>query len=282
VRLQEAYPFLSGIFNCRSLLRQAFGGSVSKSVGQSVLGGRFVNSELNSLGQPVGRQLPGWTAPERPERAPIGGRICRLEPLDAERHSSDLYAADQQDLDGRSWTYLPYGPFPDFESYRAWVATVQPSLDPLFYAIILQASGRAVGVASYLRIEPKVGAIEIGHLHFSPLLQRTAAATESLYLLMERAFALGYRRLEWKCDALNAPSRRAAQRLGLSFEGVFRQATVVKGRNRDTAWFAAIDEEWPALKSAFSQWLDPSNFDANGAQRVSLSSLTAPILGYRG
>ena len=147
--------------------------------------------------------------------------------------------------------------------------------DPLFYAIVDLAKGEAVGVASYLRISPSSGSIEVGHINYSPLLQRTPAATEAMYLMMAQAFDLGYRRYEWKCHALNAPSRSAAQRLGFSFEGIFRQAAVVKGRNRDTAWYAAIDEEWPALREAFERWLDPTNFDEKGNQRVRLSDLTA-------
>jgi RimJ/RimL family protein N-acetyltransferase len=154
--------------------------------------------------------------------------------------------------------------------------------DPQFHAVLERATGEAVGVASYLRIDPAAGSIEVGHINYSPRLQRTIAATEAMYLMMRRAFQLGYRRYEWKCNALNAPSRAAAQRLGLSYEGVFRQAHVVKGRNRDTAWYAAIDTEWPALDRAFQQWLDPANFDDRGRQRTSLSDLTAPILKNRG
>jgi RimJ/RimL family protein N-acetyltransferase len=145
--------------------------------------------------------------------------------------------------------------------------------DPLFYAIVEPTEETAVGVASYLRIDPISGSIEVGHLRFSPLLQRTPAATEAMYLMMKHAFDLGYRRYEWKCDALNAPSRAAAERLGLSFEGIFRQATVYKGRNRDTAWFAAIDREWPAIQNGFVRWLDPTNFDPSGRQRSSLGDL---------
>ncbi len=154
--------------------------------------------------------------------------------------------------------------------------------DPLFHAIVDTNTGKAVGVASYLRITPASGSIEVGHINYSPLLQRTPAATEAMYLMMKRAFELGYRRYEWKCDALNARSRAAAQRLGLSFEGVFRQAAVYKGRNRDTAWYAAIDREWPALEEAYLRWLDPTNFDERGKHRISLTDLTAPILEQRG
>jgi RimJ/RimL family protein N-acetyltransferase len=153
--------------------------------------------------------------------------------------------------------------------------------DPLFFTII-DATGQPAGVASYLRIAPASGSIEVGGIHFSPGLKRTPAATEAMYLMMERAFALGYRRYEWKCDALNAASRAAAQRLGLSFEGVFRQATVYKGRNRDTAWYAAIDSEWPALREAFLTWLAPGNFGGDGRQRIRLTELTGPLLKHRG
>jgi len=173
------------------------------------------------------------------------------------------------------WTYLPYGPFDTLESYRAWMEGMCRRSDPLFYAIVDRETGRAVGLAAYLRIDPASGSIEVGHLNFSPLLQRTPASTESMYLMMERAFNLGYRRYEWKCDALNGPSRSAAQRLGFSFEGIFRQATVVKGRNRDTAWFSVIDQEWPTLKEAFQRWLHPTNFDEMGKQRARLSTMTA-------
>lgn len=237
-----------------------------------------MKQETNELGQPVGLPVPNWAPPPRPARQALAGRFCRVEPLDAETHAQSLFDANQLDTDGRTWTYLGYGPFGTFEEYRAWAVASQGSTDPLFFAVVDQASGRAVGIASYLRIDPANGSVEVGHLHFSPLLQRTPAATEALFLLMDNVFRLGYRRLEWKCNALNAPSCRAAGRLGLSFEGIFRQATVVKGRNRDTAWYAATDGDWPALRRAFEQWLDPSNFDANGGQVEALSDLTAPLL----
>jgi len=237
---------------------------------------------LNALGQPVGFAVEGWTPPPRPPREPMQGRYCSVEPVDIARHAADLYASNRAATDPRDWTYLAYGPFESLEDYRAWMQRVCLSDDPLFHAIIDSATGKAVGVASYLRIEPASGSIEVGHINYSPLLQRTPAATEAMYLMMQRAFALGYRRYEWKCDALNARSRAAAQRYGLSFEGIFRQATVYKGRNRDTAWYAAIDQEWPALQAAFLQWLDPANFDPSGRQRVRLADLTAPILKQRG
>jgi RimJ/RimL family protein N-acetyltransferase len=209
------------------------------------------------------------------------GRMCRLETL-AERFAADLHSANIRDVDGRNWTYLAYGPFATEDEYRRWLVDACRGSDPLFYAVLDGTTGRAVGVASYLRIEPASGSIEVGHIHFSPLLQRSVAATEAMYLMMRRVFELGYRRYEWKCDALNAPSRGAAQRLGFSFEGVFRQATVYKGRNRDTAWYSVIDGEWPALRRAFETWLDPANFGQGGRQRVSLRQLTEPLLAARG
>jgi len=235
----------------------------------------------NALGQPVGEPLPGWTPPALPPREPMQGRFCRLEPLDVEAHTGALHEAFAADGDGRGWTYLAYGPFDDAAGLRAWVRDAAAGDDPQFFAI-LDADGRAVGVASYLRISPASGSIEVGHIHYAPVLAGTPAATEAMVLMARRVFGLGYRRYEWKCDALNAPSRRAAQRLGFSYESVFRQATVYKGRNRDTAWYAMLDGEWPALDDAWSRWLDPANFDASGRQRSSLSALVAPLLAARG
>jgi RimJ/RimL family protein N-acetyltransferase len=206
------------------------------------------------------------------------GRFCRLEPLDPGRHAAQLFAANALDGEGRNWTYLPYGPFATLESYRAWLDRDCRGGDPLFYAVVARASQRAEGLASYLRIDPGHGSIEVGHVNYSPPLQRTAAATEAMVLMMQHAFELGYRRYEWKCHALNSASRAAARRLGFSFEGVFRRAAVVKGRNRDTAWYAVIDEEWPALREAFLRWLDSANFDGCGRQRVPLSAWTRPLL----
>ncbi|MGH9203504.1 MAG: GNAT family N-acetyltransferase [Vicinamibacterales bacterium] len=237
-------------------------------------------ARTNSLGQPIGNHVVDWTPPPHPPGKVLAGRYCRVEPLDRAHHAAHLFDANSRDVEGRNWTYLSVGPFASHEDYTRWVAEVAQSDDPQFYAITVD--DRAVGVAAYLRIMPAAGSIEVGHINFSPLLQRTFAATESMFLMMQYAFALGYRRYEWKCDALNAPSRAAAQRLGLSFEGVFRQALVYKDRNRDTAWYATIDREWPALRHAFERWLDPSNFDQHGQQRVSLSTLTAPLLVSRG
>ena len=237
---------------------------------------------LNDFGQRIGFPLPSWVPPPIPPREPMTGRFCRLEPFDLDRHAAGLFEADGADAQGRSWTYLAYGPFSDFASYRDWLFATCLGDDPLFFAVIDAADGRPAGIVSFLRITPTAGSIEVGHIHYAPRLQRTPAATEAMYLMMKWAFENAYRRYEWKCDALNAPSRAAAQRLGLSFEGIFRQATVYKGRNRDTAWYAAIDSEWPALNQAFFTWLDPANFDETGQQRTRLSELTGPILKQRG
>ena len=232
--------------------------------------------------QPIGFSIGDWTPPVRPPAEPMIGRYCRLERLDADRDGQSLFDAYALDSEGRNWTYLPQGPFENYAEFQIWLSDMAKLDDPFFFTIIDAESQTSVGIASYLRITPPAGSIEVGHIHYSPLLQRTPAATEAMYLMMEQAFALGYRRYEWKCDALNAPSRMAAQRLGLSYEGVFRQATVYKQRNRDTAWYATIDREWPDLKQAFEQWLDPNNFDNDRNQKTRLSTLTAPLLKATG
>src|SRR5918911_1999419 len=237
---------------------------------------------LDGLGQPIGFTLEDWKPPPRPPRASMVGYFCGVEPLDPDRHAAELYDANALDTEGSIWTYLPYGPFETLENYLSWIDEYCRGSDPLFHAIVDNTTGKAVGVASYLRITPESGSIEVGHINYSPLLQRTPAATEAMYLMMKRVFELGYRRYEWKCDALNARSRAAAQRLGLSYEGIFRQATVYKGRNRNTAWYAMIDQEWPALEEAFLRWLDLANLDEHGEQRIRLTDLTAPILKQRG
>lgn len=232
----------------------------------------------NHLGQPIGSPLPLWTARPRPPRTAIAGRYCRVEPFDLDRHAADLYAAYSDDREGRLWTYMSYGPFATLTDFADFAAQRFIKDDPLVHSIIDVGSGRAVGVASLMRIDPPAGVIEVGGITYSPRLQRTAAATEAMYLLMRRVFdELAYRRYEWKCDSLNAPSRAGALRLGFRFEGIFRQATVYKQRSRDTAWFSILDREWPSLKAAFERWLDPANFDEAGQQRVSLASLTDPL-----
>jgi RimJ/RimL family protein N-acetyltransferase len=220
--------------------------------------------------QPLGFPVPDWTARPLPDDSPMTGRYCVLECLRASTHGASLYEANARDVEGRMWTYLPYGPFSSADDYDAWVRSVQDDPDPQFFAIVVDS--RALGVASFLRADTENGSIEVGHLAFSPLLQRTTAATEAMYLMMRRAFdELGYRRYEWKCDSLNAPSRRAAERLGFVYEGTFRQVRVRRGRNRDDAWFSIVDGEWPRLKAGFESWLDPSNFDAGGVQRRTIA-----------
>ena len=232
--------------------------------------------EHNTFGQPLGELLTDWSPPPAPRPVPLSGRYCRLEPLKPQ-HAADLYQALCSPQSAPGWTYLPYGPFASETEFNHWLDGLYEQPDPCFYAL-LNPTGNALGLASYLRIAPAAGVIEVGHLHFSPAMARTPMATEAMYLLMQQAFSWGYRRYEWKCNALNQPSRRAAQRLGFSYEGVFRQAIVNKGRNRDTAWFAVIDQDWPALQQAFLTWLAADNFAADGSQRCRLSSLTVPLL----
>ncbi len=190
---------------------------------------------------------------------PLQGRYCRLEPLSAAKHARDIYEAQSEDTDGARWTYLFHGPYDNFADYEKWALGAEGSRDPQFYAIVdARERPRASGTCTYMRIEPKHGVIEIGNIYFSPRLARTRAATEAMYLLMANAFALGYRRYEWKCDSCNLPSRAAATRFGFTYEGLFRQAIVNKGRNRDTTWFAIIDRDWNGgLKDAYLRWLDP-------------------------
>ena len=228
----------------------------------------------NEWGQPIGPELPGWKAPPEPSRRVLEGSYCRLEPLDVEVHGRSLFLANAEAKDARAWTYLPYGPFDTLESYRAWLRDSCLGDDPLFFAIVERESRAAAGVAAYLRIAPSAGSVEVGHLNFSPRISQSRAATEAMALMMKYAFELGYRRYEWKCDSLNAPSRAAALRLGFVFEGIFRNAVVYKGRSRDTAWFSVTDAEWPALARAHATWLEPTNFDEHGTQRTRLSELT--------
>jgi RimJ/RimL family protein N-acetyltransferase len=234
--------------------------------------------DTNALGQPVGVPVQGWTPPPPPPRAAMQGQYCRLEPLEPDIHAEDLHAANRLDTDGRMWTYLSYGPFETVDSYRAWMNALCRGSEPLFFAIVALDAGKPVGVASYSRRDLAAGVIEVGHLAYSPLLQRSPVATEAMFLMMQNAFDLGYRRYEWRCNSLNARSRAAAQRLGFTYEGVFRQHNVHRGRNRDTTWLSVIDSEWPALKEAFVKWLAPENFDAEGRQKTRLSDLTRAAL----
>ena len=220
----------------------------------------------NTYQQPIGNCVD-WQPRELPQRVVLQGRTCRLEPLNPHIHGSQLYKAYASAPDERHWTYMAYGPFASAEQFAVHCAALANSSDPMHWAVMDLNSGEAVGSLSLMRIDANNGVVEVGHVMFSPWLQGTVMSTEAQFLLMQYVFdELGYRRYEWKCDALNQPSRKTAERLGFSFEGVFRQAIVYKGRNRDTAWYSIIDSEWPQRKDAFLRWLSPLNFDANGLQ----------------
>lgn len=229
------------------------------------------NLSINALAQPIGPELKNWQSSARPERTAMQGQYCELQPLDPKTHAAELFAAFAEDSTGRNWTYLLSEPFAKLEDFQQWLVNSCSSQDPLFYVVIDKTNSRAVGMAALMRIVPETGVIEVGNIHFSPALQKTPMATEAMFLLMQRVFdQLGYRRYEWKCDNCNGPSKKAAVRLGFSFEGVFRQALVYKQRNRDTAWFSILDTEWPRQKAAFMRWLSPDNFNAQGLQKHNL------------
>jgi RimJ/RimL family protein N-acetyltransferase len=234
----------------------------------------------NSLGQPIGVAVPSWKGALAPTRETLSGRTCRLEALRVAHHADALHAAYVEDREGGNWTYLPYGPFEDLDAYRLWVGSMENREDVIAYAIVDEGSAQPKGVATYLRVDAPNGSIEVGHLSYAPALQRTILSTEAMYLMMRRVFDdLGYRRYEWKCDSLNAPSIAAARRLGFRFEGTFFNQVVVKGRNRDTSWFSILDSEWPALRDAFEAWLDASNFESDGHQRRRLDDLMPEAAG---
>ncbi|WP_144139422.1 GNAT family N-acetyltransferase [Paraburkholderia sp. BCC1884] len=229
----------------------------------------------NAFEQPIGAPVSDWKGAAAPGRE-LTGRYCRLEPVNVERHAADLYDAYASATDGRDWTYLAVGPFDSLEAYREHLTRMAASADPMHFAVIDLATGKAVGTLSLMRIDRANGVIEVGHVTFSPRLKRTRIATEAMFLLMSEVFGeLGYRRFEWKCDSLNGPSREAALRYGFTFEGIFRQAIVYHQRNRDTAWFSIIDSEWPALREGYMRWLDAGNFDAQGRQVERLVDLIA-------
>ncbi len=229
---------------------------------------------VSSAGQPIGPAVPGWGQRPRPTRTSMAGRYAVVAPVSVEEHTSALFSAYMQAPDARDWTYL-FAERPEEEpEFRAYLTRLAASDDPLHHTIVDAASGRALGTAAFMRMEPAHGVIEVGSIVFSPALKGTRVGTEAMYLMMRRAFdELGYRRYEWKCDSLNAPSRAAALRYGFTFEGIFRKAIVYKGRNRDTAWFSITDEEWPRIKSAFETWLHPDNFDGEGRQRRGLAAI---------
>ena len=234
----------------------------------------MTDTRTNAFGQPIGFPVENWTERARPPRTPMVGRSCRLEPLDAERHAADLVEAYAVAPDERDWTYLVPQKPTSLAAYRDFLAAEAPSEDPLRFAVVETASGQAVGRISLMRIDTLNGVIEVGGIMYSRRLQRKPAGTEAIYLCARRVFdELGYRRFEWKCDALNAASRAAAVRYGFTFEGIFRQALVYHGRNRDTAWYSMLDSEWPRARRAFERWLDPDNFDEQGQQRQSLVEL---------
>jgi RimJ/RimL family protein N-acetyltransferase len=222
-------------------------------------------------------EILDWHGARSPQRETHEGVLVRLEPLDSRRHGADLFAATAGA--DESWRYLPYGPFANRDEFMAWLARHAATADPMAFAIIDRAAGAARGIATFMSIVAEHGVIEIGHIWLSPALQRTRQATEAIFIMARHAFDdLGNRRLEWKCSNENAPSRRAAERFGFTFEGVFRHHRVDKGRNRDTAWFSIIDSEWPSRRSAFEAWLAPENFDAAGQQRRRLAEIRDQLL----
>lgn len=223
--------------------------------------------ELDADGNPVGLPVRDLSPAQLPQPE-LFGRYTRLERLNSQQHAADLFAAFQGH--DSLWTYMPQGPFDHLDDLKQWIESVEVKSDPYFYAIIDQESGIALGVASYLRIDVTARTIEVGWITYSPQLKQSRIATEAMFLMMKFAFEHGYRRYEWKCNALNEASRLAALRLGMTYEGTFRQAVIVKGRNRDTSWFSILDSEWPTMKVNFEKWLAESNFDSNGRQLESL------------
>ena len=225
-----------------------------------------------------GEVVSGFKVPPHPKGISIDGKLVSIKPLIANEFAEELFMANALDKEGINWEYLPYGPFENLSDYIDWIQSFEEHNDPVFFAIISKKLKKAIGIASYLRINPNDGLIEVGHINYSPLLQRTTEGTEAMFLMMQWAFDNGYRRYEWKCNALNLRSRNSAQRLGFSYEGVFRQMAIVKGQNRDTAWFAIIDKDWEKVEDCFKKFLSSSNFDKEGRPRVSLSALTKPLL----
>lgn len=234
-----------------------------------------MTQQTNDYGQPVGQSLSGWTARDFPTATVLNGQYCRLEKIDFCQHVEDLFNAYQSADNGQDWTYLSVGPFDNRQDFDRYIQQLVVSEDPRHYAVIDNLSGKALGTLALMRIDRNNGVVEVGFVVYSPLLKQTRIATEAQYLLMAYAFdKLGYRRYEWKCDALNAPSRAAALRLGFRYEGLFRNAVVYKGRSRDTAWFSIVEAEWPDLKRAYTRWLSTENFDEKGQQRIKLAELT--------
>jgi RimJ/RimL family protein N-acetyltransferase len=222
--------------------------------------------------RPVGPIVDPLPPGSKPDLRPLHGFWMLLEPVSAEKHAKGLYESfKDSDPDGAVWTYLGYGPWESFEQFEAWLKEREASRDPWFYAFVKREGHKPVGMGSFMRCDAANGVIEIGHIWMSPGLQKTREATEAIFLMIRHCFDdLGVRRLEWKCDALNAPSRKAAERFGFTFEGIFRQHLIVKGRNRDTAWYSMLDKDWHRVRAGFETWLKPENFDAKGRQKAKL------------
>jgi RimJ/RimL family protein N-acetyltransferase len=230
------------------------------------------NIMQNKQSRPVGAVVDPLPPGKGPDLRPLHGRWVRLDALNVAKHADQLFvsfsgAVGEDDI----WTYMPYGPFKENDGFVQWLTEKEASRDPWFYAFVKRDGSRALGMGAFMRLDASNGVIEIGHIWFAPELQRTRDATEVIFLLLRHGFDdLGVRRLEWKCDSLNAASRRAALRFGFSFEGVFRQHYIIKGRNRDTAWFSLLDSEWPSVRKAFEIWMKDENFDAQGCQKAKL------------
>jgi RimJ/RimL family protein N-acetyltransferase len=222
--------------------------------------------------RPVGAVVDPLPPGSKPDMRPLHGRWVLLEPVSAARHARDLYqSCAESDPKGQVWTYMGYGPWESFEQFEAWLKEREASRDPWFYAFLQRETGKAAGIGAFMRCDAPNGVIEIGHIWMSPGLQKSREATEAIFLMIRHCFDdLGVRRLEWKCDSLNAPSRKAAERFGFTFEGIFRQHFIVKGRNRDTAWYAMLDKDWPRVRKGFEAWLKPENFDSGGKQKAKL------------
>lgn len=234
--------------------------------------------QKNQFGQVLGHLVENWIPCQRPAKVFIQGRYCILEPIEINKHAVKLFDVLAIDNQGESWTYLPYGPFDTINEFKNWLVKTMSDNDTLLYAILDVKTQESIGISGYLRMDPEHGVIEIGHLHFSALLKQTSLATEAIYLMLRHVFdELKFRRCEWKCNDLNEPSRRAAERFGFIFEGIFRQNYIFKNRNRDTAWFSIIDSEWGAIKEKFEKWLNPNNFDAKGKQILKLGHVKTKL-----
>jgi RimJ/RimL family protein N-acetyltransferase len=237
---------------------------------QTMTGDRVIHP---NSGLPIGPEVDSAPAP-RPRRTTLRGRLVTVTALDPKTHEEALYEGTHGPDKERLWLYLGEGPFPDRASFRAYLENRAISDDPLSFAIVSNVTGRAAGHASYMRISPEHRVIEVGNIFYTPALAHSSGGTEAMYLMARHVFEdLGYRRYEWKCNAFNEPSRRAALRFGFSFEGIFRQHMIQKGRSRDTAWYSMLDHDWPSRKAQFERWLSPDNFDESGDQRVRLSSI---------